>query len=140
MPVEMTSCVILALKKEVIPYEKKDELMLKSAIMSYLGILFEKLGMGSMDALTFSLEDRDVEDWLSFYGVDVKDLIEDYYILISEMSFYDSGSWERPPPEEEELLKDSFYWFFHKEYADTDHNIKLIGDELILVSSYSGSP
>lgn len=139
MPVEISSCVILALKKEVIPYEKKDELMLKSAIMSYLGILFEKLGMGSMDALTFSLEDHDAEDWLSFYGVDVKDLIDDYYILISERLFYDSGGWEGPPPKEEELLKDSFYRFFHKKYRNND-NIELIGQELILVSSFLSSP
>ncbi|MFX1555050.1 MAG: hypothetical protein ACFFBV_14080, partial [Promethearchaeota archaeon] len=73
MPVETSSTVILALKKELIDDVINDELDLKRSIRKHLGMLFEKLGINHDEAIMFSLENYNVETWKSFYDVDVKD-------------------------------------------------------------------
>jgi len=141
MPVEISSTVILALKKELIDDVIDDERDLKKSIKEHLSILFEKLGINHDEASMFSLENYDVETWMSFYAVDVKDYIDEYYILVSEIKYYDSGAdWEGPIPNDETLSKEPYYRFFHKKFNNDDEYIHLIEDKLILISSLLDQP
>ncbi len=134
----MSSSVILALKKVTPEIENRE--FLENYIISRLEYLFDDLGIDESNARLFSIPEQDAKYWNDHYGIDVKDLIEDYTIVKGDVLFYDSSSWEKPAPEEEELLEDSFYRFFHYKYRVSDKSIKLVGDELILISSHIIAP
>jgi len=141
MPVEISSCVILALKKEsndAINYEKRE---FRNSIKRRLGMFLEEFGIDPDEAIMFELKNYDAERWMDDYAVDVKNYIDDYYILVSETKYYDSGGdWEGPAPDDETLSKDPFFKFFHKKFSNYDENVQLLEDNLVLISSILDQP
>ncbi|HEC40146.1 MAG TPA: hypothetical protein ENI29_18050 [bacterium] len=138
MPVEITSYVVLALKKVNPEIENRE--LLENWVIARIESLFSKLGIAQINVRMFSIVDHDAKYWNRNYGVDVKDLVEDYTFVKGRVTFYDSGGREKPPPEEEDLLEDSFYRFFHNNYGESDKMIKLNGDKIILINSFIDSP
>jgi len=141
MPVQISSCVILALKKESNDEINYDKWEFRNSIKRRLGKLLEEFGINYDEARLFELKNYNAERWMDDYGVDVKNYIDDYYILVSETSYYDSGGdWEGPPPDDESLSKDPFFQFFHKKFTNDDEYVQLLEDKFILISSMLDQP
>ena len=136
MPVEISSYVILALKKVTPAIESRE--LLDNWVVARVGSLLSKLGLSDNESM-FSVLDHDTEYWNRNYGKDVGDLVEDYYFVEGDVRFYDSSTWEGPEPSNDELLEDSFYKFFHDTH-DSSKNIELDGDDVILIRSYIIAP
>ncbi len=62
-------------------------------VIARIESLFSKLGIAQINARMFSIVDHDAKYWNRNYGVDVKDLVEDYTFVKGRVTFCDSGGW-----------------------------------------------
>ena len=132
MPVEFTASLVLALKKSFrMPDDIKDDSPLYSHRLKerikYL--LKEKIRIPENDVPPFDIDESHIQEFLDIFEINIDDLREGYYILVSDSKPY---------------LKNEFYSYFFtdgiRQIELIEERRNLVGDNLILVYAFTSAP